>query len=633
MSECVYVRLYDMRKIILNKGSYQMNRLMALTMALLLSCFITKAQNYPQNCFRYPLDSIQQYISLFNALRDNHFHSGLDLKTQEKEGLPVLASADGYVSRIKIQSVGYGKAIYINHPNGYTTVYGHLQSYHNKIAEYVHTFQYQNKTFEFDKLFDTPLLWVKKGDTIAYSGNSGRSTGPHLHFEIRDTKSEHPLNPLLFGFPLKDTLEPRLDYLHFYIFKDHQYLLAKSIKIEQSKINRQYGVPHFFYEDTITLPFTSFGIGFEAADFLTDTTKKYMLYQSLIEADQYDTVTKTNFGTAYSYTMNQGDFEKMRSINNFIDYKTYFREGKRIQFGFLMNGMYGIVANLPFLFGFDKNYGWLNLDTNYVVSLNTRFEQHRNIIRNKKTSDREFGNEIVCVLREPEFYNPSLIDIKFNIKFKADASYNEPEPLSCPNIITRQNNMVITEHATIQFNENSLNDTFSFCIAESPKVNNTYSPIIHVHNPDVPLMKTYLLQTRPIGYDEKVKNKLCWVKDNHSYQKSEWLGDNLQCNPIVFGDFKVVADTVKPSIEAKSFKKNKLNGTNIVFEIKDNMSGIKSYNGFIDNKWELFEYDAKNDLLCFLDNYNISKGKHNIRIVVKDNLNNVNIYKKEFIKK
>jgi len=98
--------------------------------------------------FKYPLDSIQQYISLFNSLRENHFHSGLDLKTQEKEGLPVLASADGYISRIKIQSIGYGKAIYIDHPNGYTTVYGHLKNYHGKIDDWVIKHQYQNQTFE-----------------------------------------------------------------------------------------------------------------------------------------------------------------------------------------------------------------------------------------------------------------------------------------------------------------------------------------------------------------------------------------------------------------------------------------------------------------------------------------------------
>ena len=158
MSECVYVRMYNMGKIVLNRSSYQTKKIMAFTIALLLSCFITKAQNY----FRYPLDSLPHFVSPFGGLRDNHFHSGIDLKTNEREGLPVYACADGYISRIKIQSIGYGKAIYIDHPNGHTTVYGHLQKYQGKIAEWIHTYQYKNQSFEFDKVFEKPLLFVKK---------------------------------------------------------------------------------------------------------------------------------------------------------------------------------------------------------------------------------------------------------------------------------------------------------------------------------------------------------------------------------------------------------------------------------------------------------------------------------------
>ena len=148
--------------------------------------FETNAQNYPQNYFRYPLDSLPNLVSPFGGLRDNHFHSGMDLRTNQQEGLPVFASADGYISRIKIQSIGYGKAIYINHPNGFTTVYGHLQKYSGKIAEWIHNYQYKNQTFEFDYVFEKPILLVKKGDTIGLSGNSGGSSGPHVHFEIRN---------------------------------------------------------------------------------------------------------------------------------------------------------------------------------------------------------------------------------------------------------------------------------------------------------------------------------------------------------------------------------------------------------------------------------------------------------------
>src|ERR1043166_6973240 len=197
----------------------------------LLSCLcmfciqpIAQAQSYPQNYFRYPLDSLPHYVSPFGGLRNNHFHSGADLKTKEQEGLPVFAAADGYVSRVKVSPVGYGKALYIDHPNGYTSVYGHLRSYYGNIAAYVHNFQYKKKVFAFDKNLG-PFLFVKKGDTIGFSGNSGGSTGPHLHFEIRDTKSEEIINPMYFGLQPFDTLRPVLASINFYTFVQDRLLL------------------------------------------------------------------------------------------------------------------------------------------------------------------------------------------------------------------------------------------------------------------------------------------------------------------------------------------------------------------------------------------------------------------------
>ncbi|HEU4717789.1 MAG TPA: M23 family metallopeptidase, partial [Bacteroidia bacterium] len=163
---------------------------------------------YPQNYFRNPLDIPIQLAGNFGELRPNHFHTGVDITTHGQEGLPVHAAADGYISRIKITPWGYGKAIYVTHPNGYTTVYGHLSAYNGNIAAYVEKNQYINESFEIE-LFPSPgELPVKKGDVIAFSGNTGSSGGPHVHFEIRDTKTEDAINPLLFGLPVKDDVAP-----------------------------------------------------------------------------------------------------------------------------------------------------------------------------------------------------------------------------------------------------------------------------------------------------------------------------------------------------------------------------------------------------------------------------------------
>jgi len=168
----------------------------------LISGIISQAQNYPQNYFRNPLNIPMQLAANFGAIRSNHFHMGLDLRTNSQENLSVLASADGYVSRIKVERYGFGNAVYITHPNGYTTVYAHLNTYFDALDAYVKERQYKDEKWEQDITFQPGQFPVTKGQLIALSGNTGGSAGPHLHFEIRDTKTEECLNPLLFGFAI-----------------------------------------------------------------------------------------------------------------------------------------------------------------------------------------------------------------------------------------------------------------------------------------------------------------------------------------------------------------------------------------------------------------------------------------------
>ena len=172
-----------------------------------------QAKEYPKDIFRNPL-GITNYLSgNFAELRNNHFHSGIDIKTNQKEGYNVYAIGEGFISRINVSPRGYGNAIYIDHPNGYTSVYAHLQKFNSVIEEYTRNYQYQNETFAVEIYPKKGELPVKSGDIIAVSGNSGSSGGPHLHFEIRDTQTEEPINPFLFGFDVPDTSEPLINGL------------------------------------------------------------------------------------------------------------------------------------------------------------------------------------------------------------------------------------------------------------------------------------------------------------------------------------------------------------------------------------------------------------------------------------
>src|ERR1700712_2287144 len=158
---------------------------------------------YPDN-FRKPLDLPVRLNADFGEFRDNHFHSGLDFYTEKRTGLKVFAAGDGYVSRIKVQSGGYGQALYITHPEGYVSVYGHLSAYADTIASYLKKIQYKNQEFELDIYLKPSEIPVKKGQLVAYSGNTGFSGGPHLHFELREEHTEEIINPLLFGLPVED---------------------------------------------------------------------------------------------------------------------------------------------------------------------------------------------------------------------------------------------------------------------------------------------------------------------------------------------------------------------------------------------------------------------------------------------
>jgi hypothetical protein len=201
-----------------------------LIIPFLLCISFSIAQNsYPQDYFQSPLEIPLILSGTFAELRSNHFHAGLDIKTQQRAGLKVMAAASGFVSRIKVSHFGYGKALYITHPNGYTSVYAHLQNYNPEIDAYIKQRQYKNESYEIELFPKAGELLVNKGDIVAYSGNTGGSGGPHLHFEIRN-KQEHPMNPMLFGLDIKDSVKPIVSALYVYPIGEGSYVNKSNTK-------------------------------------------------------------------------------------------------------------------------------------------------------------------------------------------------------------------------------------------------------------------------------------------------------------------------------------------------------------------------------------------------------------------
>ncbi|HEY8733832.1 MAG TPA: M23 family metallopeptidase, partial [Puia sp.] len=172
--------------------------------------------HYPQREFSNPLRIPISLAANFGELRSNHYHMGLDIRTAHRENLPVFASADGFISKIRIEPFGFGQAVYIRHNNGFVTLYAHLNTLYPALASYVKRKQYELQVWNISIELPPALFQVKKGELIAYSGNTGGSQGPHLHFEIRTYPDDINLNPMLFGLPVADETPPVFRSLSVY---------------------------------------------------------------------------------------------------------------------------------------------------------------------------------------------------------------------------------------------------------------------------------------------------------------------------------------------------------------------------------------------------------------------------------
>mgnify|MGYP000474372297 CR=1 FL=1 len=293
--------LLNFLKIIISQNQMKILKSFLL-IVMLLTYTSTIAQDYSA-----PLNFRMLLSGTFGELRGNHFHAGIDIKTEGVEGQKVYSIADGYISRIKVSTWGYGKVLYITHPEtGHTSVYAHLQSFSAKIDSIVKKKHYQKESFEINFYPNANTIQIKKGEVIALSGNSGGSGGAHLHFEIRDTKTEHPINPLQFGFNIADNIPPTLSKLKIYAFDTtliDGYNKSKIINIK--KTNNKYAI------DENPKISGSFGLGISTYDKSNDSYNKNGVYSIKLCVD-------TNI--CYKFTVDELDFSTSRFINAHIDY-------------------------------------------------------------------------------------------------------------------------------------------------------------------------------------------------------------------------------------------------------------------------------------------------------------------------
>ena len=552
-----------------------------LVVVFILCSFNLRAQNpYSETNFRSPLDIPLVLAGTFGELRSNHFHAGIDIKTKGMEGFPVLAIDSGYVSRLKTRPGGYGKALYLTHYNGYVSVYAHLQGFEAVISSYLLSKQYSAQKFSVDLFPEIEQFKFHKGDTIAWTGNSGGSTAPHLHFEIRDAKTQQTINPLLFGFKVKDTTPPTLRNLHVYPLNSHSTIngAADTLRLPIRKVSaRKYSL------DSIDIVVNGIiGFGIDVFDRLDNAPNKNGIYSIELFVDS---------NLVYKHKMERFSFSETRYINSFMDYHAKKNYSIRPQKSFKDPN------NDLSIYEFLENEGHLKFDTS------------------KK-------HEAYYLIKDAQG-NMST----FSFNFFSDTSLVSIEKASQSNLfLHEEDNSYEEDDFSLYMKQNSLYNDLEFRYKMIKSTNDFVSDIHCVHNKETPVHSAFSigLNLQNVTDSLRSKTQICTVdsKGNISCLSSNWKGDTLIAKSRSFGDFSAVVDTVAPILKTKSFTYDLSEAQNMSFTVEDKLSGISTYNAFVDGNWVLLEFDPKNKRLTHFFDGAITSGKHLLELVVVDSVKN-----------
>ena len=503
----------------------------------------------------------------FGELRSSGFHSGIDIKTSGKEGVEIKSIDNGYVSRISISLSGFGKAIYITHPNGFTSVYAHLSKFNDDIEKLIQAFQYQKKSFVINKFFKRDEIIIEKNDIIGYSGNTGSSFGPHLHFEIRKSSKNLPINPLRFGYPIEDTIPPSLRGLFLYKIGDKP---NKRRKINIKKIS-----DNKYQSETINAS-GNFGFGVISNDrqnksYNINGTYNYKLFK--------------NGNKEFEIKFDNFSFNEKTYQMEFMDYSYYIERKSRLIKIFNENKL-----NANFIKS--KSTGIINVNENDSIKVKV-------ILSDYSKNETQININFVGSKDSLNFNYDDFSNFNFFIKKSQDFSFSK-------------------NGAFVKIKKNTFNS-------------NTFLDIkylkdtLYLINPRV-----YAFKTIEISIPQKVKNKkqsyVANINDEgeKTFVTKINIDGRFKFKTNSLGKFFVDIDSIAPNIKPLN-RKNKIS-----FEIKDDETGVKKYDVFVNGNWHLFEYEPKrNEIFCDLNSVNIYRKEVNLEVIIEDLVGN----KKTLIKK
>ncbi len=547
----------------------------------LLFCSVLHAREPVHPVFTLPFDFPLYLSANFGELRTNHFHGGLDFKTQGAVGKPVRCIADGYVSRITVSAGGYGNALYITHPNGYMSVYGHLDSFAPEVARYVEQYQYDHETFVADIVPDSAKFRFQQGDVIALSGNTGFSFGPHLHMEIRKTETNEPIDPLPFF--RKKVGDKRAPLAHFIAFYPQAGKGVADGKSDMFTL-RVEGKGASCLPRTV-VAWGEIGVGISANDYMDGTQNNYGVRSVELYVDE---------AKIFHSVVDCFAFGENRAINSWVDYAFYKDHGKWIMKSFAAPG------NPLRLLHTDENRGIVRIDQEkdyhfkYVLKdFHDNTSVYSFIVRGSKQSIPEYRPDMNSYLH-----------------------YDRPN-------VIRKLGMQLTIPRGMLYEDVELNSVVRM---DSSAISFEYQ----LHDKPVPLHAgcELMIGVRRLPVSDTTK----YYIEKQSRDKYYSVGgyyENGWVKTVIseLGTYRVAVDTIPPRITPLG--KSSPSTRTIRYKVSDRGTGIKSYRGTVDDQFILVAYSAKNGTMtCHIDPERVSKGRHTFKLAVEDYCGNVSTIEK-----
>ena len=578
-----YYPKFTTQNIILKSHLVYTNIIFILSFtALNVSAQFFLPKNYPQNYFSWPVAAPEALSANFGELRPNHYHMGFDCRTDKKQNLPVLAAADGYIVKVKIEPYGFGRSLYINHPNGFTTLYAHLNEFYPELENYVKEQQYKLKSWKVYLDIPENLFPVKKDSLIAFSGNTGASQGPHLHFEIRNTKTDKVLNPGLFGFAIPDTIPPDIFRLAIYDRRLSTYEQSPKF-YTLKKINGIYiSTPSLIIVNTNKISF-----GISASDRVTGSANRNGIYETILFENENPVI---------GFQLDNIGYDETRYFNAHIDYKLRSSGGPYVQH---LSKLPGYVNSIYRPANAD---GVISIDDDSIHTIKMEVidaDGNTSLVRFEIKKDSVFTESMKkdsSAFFQPDEFHPGYINIfeRSNISFYL--------PGNC-----------LYDSIRFRYNEQTPNAGYTIY-----QLHNVSVPV-HAYFPVTIKASTTLPDKMVIHRFANGKNDYAKAEPVRNGKESGWFRASFRD----FGNFQLMVDTLPPTISPLGFKDrmdcSKQN--RIRFVVTDNTEQIKNFTATLDGNWLRFSNDKGRTFIYDFDEM-CPAGEHELKIIAEDQVGN-----------